>query len=230
VLPTIGDDPDGVAFAINDAGLVAVSTGRCNEPGLNHMYVWDHGVIRRISDFGGTGNDVPQAINALGQVIGCAALAGQNVLVHPFLWSRGVTTDLGTLPGDVSSCAYGINERTQIVGESDDASGFPHPYLWQNGKMVDLNEFVSQTSPLLLLVATWINDKGWITGLGLQPTGAIHPFLAIPTVGTSSVQGALRTQEMQSRYKGTSLASFVPLRLRAMFSGARGVSSMKPTR
>jgi probable HAF family extracellular repeat protein len=164
------------------------------------MYVWDRGVMVPMRDFGGTGNDVPEAINARGQVIGQAGLPGQNVYTHAFLWSRGVTTDLGSLPGDVSSAAYGINEQMQIVGESDDATGFPHPYLWQNGAMRDLNTLLAPTSPLVLLVATDINDGGAITGLGLQTsTGAIHAFLAIPVADAGGLKGAATSVRVRNQ-------------------------------
>jgi hypothetical protein len=44
-----------------------------------------------------------------------------------------------------------------------------------------LNTLVPAGSPLYLLTAFTINDRGAITGFGFDPaTGAIHAFLATP--------------------------------------------------
>jgi probable HAF family extracellular repeat protein len=90
-------------------------------------------------------------------------------------------TDLGTLLGDVVSVALSINNRTQVVGLSFDASGNVRPVLWQNGGITDLNTLIPAGSPLSLLEALGINDRGQITGYALLiATGEIHGFLATP--------------------------------------------------
>jgi len=72
----------------------------------------------------------------------------------------------------------------QVVGVS-----FPstHAFLYENGEMTDLNSLVPSGSPLLLLFAGGINNRGEITGQacviadGGCPAGNGTPaFLAIP--------------------------------------------------
>jgi hypothetical protein len=46
--------------------------------------------------------------------------------------------------------------------------------------MLDLNTLVPANSPLLLLDAAYINDRGEIAGHGVTPNGENHAFLLIP--------------------------------------------------
>ena len=46
--------------------------------------------------------------------------------------------------------------------------------------MIDLNTLIPANSPLLLVDATYINDRGEIAGHGLTPSGENHAFLLIP--------------------------------------------------
>jgi probable HAF family extracellular repeat protein len=91
-------------------------------------------------------------------------------------------TDLGTLGS--TSFAEGINSKGQIVGRSrigSPTSVLAHAFLWEHGgPMIDLNTLIPANSPLLLLDAAYINDRGEISGHGLTPSGDNHAFLLIP--------------------------------------------------
>jgi hypothetical protein len=107
------------------------------------------------------------------------------VLGDAFLWTweTGIE-DLGTLPGDVFSAGFWINNRGDAIGASVGAPGPPmgnfRPFLWTNGKMLDLMTLVPANSPLQLLNASSINDRGEITGFGLTSNGEVHAYLLTP--------------------------------------------------
>jgi probable HAF family extracellular repeat protein len=185
-LPTFPGDPDGGANAITDKGQVVGWSGDCYTGSTSslHALLWQKGTVTNLGSLGGTLYNNAIGINDKGQVTGGSDLpgdtnffAGPFSTVHAFLWQNGVITDLGTLPGDAQSFGLSINNKGQVVG------GFiSRAFLWQNGVMTDLNTLVPGPpfSPLYLLVAWDINDRGEIAGLGLASTGEQHAFLAIP--------------------------------------------------
>jgi probable HAF family extracellular repeat protein len=94
-------------------------------------------------------------------------------------------TDLGTLTAELpTSQADGINNRGQVVGFSqaiDDPNDLtPVAWLWQNGTMIDLNTVIPAGSPLFLMEAVSINDRGEIAGFGRLANGDHRPFLLTP--------------------------------------------------
>ena len=96
-------------------------------------------------------------------------------------------TDLGVLPGDSLSEALDINDEGQIVGVS--LPSF-RAFIYENGKLWDLNSLIAHDSPLFLIGANGINDRGEITGEacivvdGGCPLGNNIPaFLAVPEAG-----------------------------------------------
>jgi hypothetical protein len=58
--------------------------------------------------------------------------------------------------------------------------------VWKNGTATDLNTLVPADSPLYLLNASSINDRGQIAGLGVTSTGELHGYLATPSYTSSS--------------------------------------------
>ena len=88
--------------------------------------------------------------------------------------------DLGTLPGDVMSAGFWINNRGEVVGVSlvapEPPTGYPRPFLWTNGEMLDLTTLVPANSPLELLPANSINDRGEISGFGVTSNGEVHAW------------------------------------------------------
>jgi len=192
-LATYPGDPDGVAYAINDAGQVVGSTGTCAPFNPTfvlamvpaHPMLWEpDGTPRYLGTLGGTGSNPNAAnltlnINNNGHAVGTSALAGDETS-HAFLWTmeKGMQ-DLGTLPGDFQSGAIAVNDRDQITGISIGPDG-PRAYVWQNGTMSDLNALVRRTS-LHLLVGDGINESGQIAGLAVDTgSGEVHAYIATP--------------------------------------------------
>jgi probable HAF family extracellular repeat protein len=175
-----------VANAINDNGQ-AVGISGCNT-GNFYAVLWDQGKPINLGSLGGTAGFIALAfdINNRGQVVGQAELPG-DMLYHAFLWQEGVMTDLGSLSIDLpTSQADGINNYGQVVGFSNDAAGDDPSavaVLWENGTITDLNTVIPAGSPLFLMEAVSINDRGEIAGWGRLANGYIRPFLLIPCNG-----------------------------------------------
>jgi probable HAF family extracellular repeat protein len=180
----LGDDPVGVAYAVNDWGEAVGQTGPCGTEafgGTGHAVLWNNGKPLDLGSLGGTTNNAPQDLNNRGQVVGFSGLSG-DATFHAFLWERGVMTDLGTLAGDVHSVAESINSTGEIVGRSSDASFNGRGVVWQNGVITDLNTLIPANSGLYITEGTSNNDSGQIVGTAmLISTGEMHAFLATPS-------------------------------------------------
>jgi probable HAF family extracellular repeat protein len=193
-LPTVGSDPDGVAFGINNLGQATGYSGTCTA--ATHAVLWENGTATPLPDLG-----VPSAlgigINDQGQIIGQVASA-DGTTAYAALWQNGAITSLGTLTGDVSSLGEGINNLGQAVGSTTDSSGdWSHAFVWQNGVMTDINTLFPASSNLYATMANEINDKGQISGMAVVISGPhagdIHAFVATPvneSIGTSVAEVA----------------------------------------
>lgn len=100
-------------------------------------------------------------------------------------------TDLGALGGNYS-IVYGINNAGQVVGESNvdvNNLGYPDAALWENGAAINLNSLpILNLGDWKLVMATGINDKGWIVGYATNAlTGENHAFKLMPTTVTPRV-------------------------------------------
>jgi probable HAF family extracellular repeat protein len=197
-LPPFSGDVDGAATAINDQGQVVGISGVCDVAvgafSAAHALLWQNGVPTNLGSLGGVAWNTPAAINALGEVVGFSDLPGdQNGApnFHAFLWTAQTgMQDLGTLQGDVYSEALDINEQGQVVGTSCTANfASCRAFIWQNGVMTDLNTIIPPNSPLYLLDANGINNRGEIAGQAYeQSTGDTPPFRAIPTPGAGEAR------------------------------------------
>jgi probable HAF family extracellular repeat protein len=184
-LPTISGDPDGFAYWINDSGQIVGSTGACNAqvPATSvHAVLWPNGPNSRVVDLGNLGSaiwNIAFYINNKGQVVGQSGVPG-GTYFHAFLWTDGPSMqDLGTLPGDFYSWANNINSKGQAVGTSFAATR-SRAFIWQNGVMTDLNTLIPPNSPLYLLEAFGINERGQISGFGLLANGELRAYRLTP--------------------------------------------------
>jgi probable HAF family extracellular repeat protein len=191
-LPTLGSDPDGVAFGINNQGQAVGYSGTCTA--ANSAVVWENGAATPLQDLGEPGG-IAFAINSRGQIVGQAVNSEGTSLAA--LWQNNTVTALGgLLPGDISSFATSINSRGQAVGSSfnsNNGASWSHGLLWQNGAMIDLNTVFPASSHLYVISASNINDSGQIAGMAVYLAGPlsgkiVHAFLATPVnedMGTS---------------------------------------------
>ena len=183
-LPTIGSDPDGVAFGINNRGQAVGYSGTCTA--ANYAVVWENGTATQLPDLGDPGG-IAYAINSHNQVVGQAVNSNGTALAA--LWQNNTVTALGggrLLPGDVASFATSINNRGQVVGSSfDSKANWSHGLLWQNGMMIDLNAVFPASSNLFVVSASNINESGQIAGMAVEMAGPhagtiVHAYLATP--------------------------------------------------
>ena len=194
-LPT-GNDADGVATAVNDRGDAAGASGSCApiNPILllylnpTHALIWRKGVATDLGNLGGESNNLPHGMNNLGQVVGESDLAGDQT-AHAFLASAGAKMqDLGVVGNDYYSFGFSINDAGEIVGLSANADfSVIRAFIRQNGTLVDLNTLVTGNNSLYLLTACFVNSKGEITGIAIDPnTGEEHTYLATPSSAASA--------------------------------------------
>jgi probable HAF family extracellular repeat protein len=181
-LPTVGGDPDGVAFGINNQGQAVGYSGTCTA--ANYAVVWENGTATPLQDLGDPGA-IAYAINSHGQIVGQAVNSDGTPLAA--LWQNNTVTSLGgLLPGDVASFATSINNRGQVVGSSFNSSNsWSHGLIWQNGVMTDLNTLFPASSHLFVISASNINESGQISGMAVEMAGPhaeniVHAYLATP--------------------------------------------------
>ncbi len=190
-LPPLSGDPIGNAFSINDNGQVVGATGCIT--GLIHAVLWQNGTPIDLGNLGGVSGNIAFDINNQGQVVGQSDLAGDTAH-HAFLWQNGEMADLGTIHNLPVSLADGINNKGQVAGFSQDLNGDTSStvaWIWQNGTMTDLNTLIAGNSPLFLIEALGINDRGQIAGPAINLlTGEYHAYLATPMEGGGDLQAA----------------------------------------
>jgi probable HAF family extracellular repeat protein len=180
-LPTLGSDPDGFAFWINDQGQAVGDSGTCGGATI-HAVSWKNGTATPLPDLG-TGA-IAQSINNRGQIVGTIG-SSDGTTQYGALWQNGVLTNLNTLPGDIAAIASGINNKGQVVGSTWDANfNWSHGFIYQDGVMTDLNTLFPAGSNLYATMANKINDRGQISGMAIVRSGPdagnIHAFLATP--------------------------------------------------
>lgn len=201
-LPTFGGDPDALAYAVNDLGQVAGSSGECApfNPNLQaamlplHPILWQpDGTLKYLGTLGGTGRNFANLainLNNKGHVVGTSALAGDQ-MNRAFLWTEETgMQNLGALhPDDLNSGAAGINDYDEITGISIPVNGPPSAFVWKNGQMTDLNSLV-HGQHLHLILGSSINNDGQIIGAAIDTkTGELHGFLVTPTGANSQADG-----------------------------------------
>jgi probable HAF family extracellular repeat protein len=174
------------AYSLNKRGQVV---GQANLTGdhESHPFLWEHGVMKDLGALGGT-YGYAGWVSDEEQVVGAATDKNDQRLLA-FLWKAGAMNNLGTLDGNSCSAALAINSKGQVVGGSGfyDAPFFPactdaveHAVLWEDGKAFDLNALATPPTGLTLSEATFINDRGDISGFGTLPNGDQHAFILVP--------------------------------------------------
>jgi probable HAF family extracellular repeat protein len=182
----------GLAFAVNDDGIIAGSAFYKKEPGNSIELILRACVFNKseVKDLGLPPNRVSnaRAINAVEQVAGMGNLnvlgEGSPSQSHAFLYTLGTSQDLGTLGGETSR-AFGISKSGMVVGSGDSASAGAHAFLYDGSKMIDLNDRVNPADLAAagfdaLTTAFGINDSGQIVGVAKNKDGAERAFLLSP--------------------------------------------------
>jgi probable HAF family extracellular repeat protein len=185
-LGTLGGN-SGSPEALNNRGQVIGYSNLAGDQ-TSDPFLWDQGKLIDLntSTIGGSPFLV-FGINDLGEIVGAASFPGNPF--DAYIWRNGVATDLGHL-SDCSSLAFAINSQGQVVGgtfSSCEGGTHSRAFLWEHGQMTDLNSVVPADSPLQLVEAEAINDRGEIAGNGV-PKGVApgdvnslgHVFLLIP--------------------------------------------------
>jgi probable HAF family extracellular repeat protein len=189
-------------FAPNGRGQIVGESSLTGDQDAS-AFLWENGSIRKLAgSFGGhfTG---AIAINDRGNAIGFADLPG-DTRSHAALWTpAGNIVDLGVVDNDPCSYASALNAQTQVVGSSAPGcnfSGFAvRAFLWEDGSIVDLNTLIPSGSALHLQFAETINDRGEITGTGVDARGNTHAYLLIPCgEGDKSCEGENATSAAKS--------------------------------
>jgi probable HAF family extracellular repeat protein len=193
-LPTVGSDPDGEAWGINNQGQATGYSGTCTLP---NAVLWENGTATQLPDLGVPGA-VGVGINDQGQIIG-QVVSADGTTAYAAVWPNPQTIiSLNTLPGDYFSFGEGINNQGQVVGSTQLENGdWSHAFIWQNGVMTDLNTLFPASSNLYATMANEINERGQIAGMATvlsgPNAGKIHAFLATPvngSIGTSIAEVA----------------------------------------
>src|SRR5271155_3770558 len=188
-LPTVGSDPDGVAYWINDLGQAVGQTANCSQTIL-HAVSWTRDAASALLDYG-TGATA-WGNNDRGQIVGTVGSADGKTQSGA-LWQNDTLTVLGLLPGDFGGIASGINDKGQVVGSNWDSKfNWAHAFIWQDGVMTDLNTLIPASSNLYLTMANKINERGQIGAMAIVRSGPdegnVHAILLTPvneTIGRS---------------------------------------------
>ena len=167
---------------LNNRGeVVGLSTVTGDQ--FQHAFLWKHGDFSELPNSIGGNNSAALALNEGGVAAGWASLPDDQQL-HAALWKNGSMTDLGTVDGDLCANGFSVNSAGQVVGVSVptcDFLGVTRAFLWENGVIADLNTLIPSGSPLYLVAADTINNRGEIAGIGVEATTLIqHAFLLIP--------------------------------------------------
>ena len=187
-LPTVGTDPDGVAFGINNQGQAVGYSGTCTA--AKHAVMWQNGTAFPLQDLGVARSNIGFAINKLGQIAGQVRKADGSARVAA-LWQPDGTLTTPDLPG--ASQATGINSKGQVVGSTFDSHfNWSGGFIWQNHVVTDLNTLIPADSNLFIINASNINERGQISGMAFVHAGPhagdIHSILLTPvdgSIGTS---------------------------------------------
>lgn len=189
-----------VASGINDLGMIVGSFGFLNGTAhsfSSHVFIYRGGQVIEIDPLG-NGISSASAVNNKGQVIGSGLTDTGGS--RGFIYQDGSITDIGTLEGGRNSFPSAINERGQVVGTADRpdptcsdpstcARSIPTAVLYENGELKDLNSLIPAASGWDLSYANGINNRGHITGYGVN-NGRFRAFVLTPVKRHNPQHGA----------------------------------------
>ena len=157
LLQTPSPTPFGIAFAINDAGVVAGESRSSQGLGAT---VWNGSSVSYLNPTCCGPESLfeeshARAINNAGQVAGYASVGGIGVAT---VWNETSYTFLPT-GGSLGSFAFGINDLGMVVGSVSATSSTNHGALWLDGTLIDLSILGGDSGS-----ANDINNVGQIVG------------------------------------------------------------------
>jgi probable HAF family extracellular repeat protein len=217
---------DGIAYGINDNGLVVGGNGY-------GAFLWSaNGGIQNVDLPGGSDTGVAYGTSDNGQVVGMGSTAtGDRAFLRD---TSGGMQDLGDLAGGRDfSVANDINNRGEAVGTSG-INGGPAlvgrygAFLWSaSDGMQSLNDLIAIDDPLKasfrLVEARGINDAGQIVGFG-SINGVEHAFLltAVPEPNALLLVLAgllgLQPKRLNRTCRGAAKTTASPLKMRTLVS------------
>jgi probable HAF family extracellular repeat protein len=200
-----------------------------------HAFVSDKGKLKDLGTLGGSTSE-PRWINNSGEAVGGADFPGDKVH-DAVVWKNGTVMDLGNL--GFTSFAHANNNAGQVVGASriqpgSNSSAIIHAWLWENGgPMVDLNDLIPANSSLVLEYADYMNDRGWITGVGTPAgcndtdDGCGHAFVLVPDGDCdSSCQSRIGASQARVEATHSALALNPPAPSRPVLTPAERARAM----
>jgi probable HAF family extracellular repeat protein len=167
----------GVPNWMNSAGEVVGQSDLAGDQ-VSHPFLWNGNRLIDLGTLGGD-NGVANWINDTGTVAGTSDVLGSQTH-HGFLWNNGTMQDLRPAGSAPCSDAYVVNTLGQAVGTDTDCHGNDlAAVLWEHGAAYDLNHLIGH-SPLHLLEAFYINNRGEIATRAALPNGDVHVALLVP--------------------------------------------------
>jgi probable HAF family extracellular repeat protein len=177
-LAVVGSFASPGGGALNNRGQVAGTSNLSGDVNW-HPFLWSRGRMRDLGTLGGS-NGEAYWINDSGDVVGRTDIPG-STNHHAFLWRKGKMLDLGTAPGWPCSTAVVINAREEVIIDTGICGKGGGPgYLWRDGVSYDLNGLVPADTKFFIGDVFFINDRGEIAAVGVQPNGDVHDLLLVP--------------------------------------------------
>ena len=173
------------ANAINNSGQIVGYTYNAGDPSQRPT-LWNGTTAIDLGTLGGNFG-MAYGINDVGQIVGISTTS-DNTGIHATLWDGTVPTELFWLGGNLS-LANAINNSGQTVGYSFTSGDFSNANihttqratLWNGATAIDLNSFLDAATVSegwVLLVASDINDNGWIVGKAFNSiSGKEHAYM-----------------------------------------------------
>ena len=129
---------------------------------------------------------------------------GMDVFSGEFLFGSGGLTTFGVsaeytspLTGNegglpyATATAHGVNSAGEVVGVTG------YPFVYADGAMADLNSLIALGSGWTLQYAGAINDRGWIAGLGVNPSGQQTAYILKPaSPGDANLDGRVDINDL----------------------------------